>query len=93
VLPCPAEVAVMSDDLGDARSRTENGRFRDLAERRKGANPEYAFAPRWVPMGNWRVSGFDIFVFVLGTAIIVTVVALGLSGFFDLPPLPVAPRP
>lgn len=79
------------DDLGDARSRGENGRFRDLAERRKGAAAEYAYAPRWAPMGHWRVSGFDVILFLLGTAIIVTVVVLGLSGAFDLPPAPVAP--
>jgi hypothetical protein len=81
----------MSDDLGDPRSREENGRFREVAERRKGANPEYAYAPRWAPMGNWRLSGFDLLVMVLGVAIIVTVVAMGLSGAFDLPAPPVAP--
>lgn len=81
----------MANDLGDARSRTENGRFRELAERRKGSAPEYAYAPRWAPMGNWRMSGFDLLVILLGVAIIVAVVVLGLSGFFDLPPPPVAP--
>ncbi len=80
----------MADDLGDARSRAENGRFREVAERQKGSNPEYAYAPRWVPTGNWRVSGFDLLVMVCGAAIIVGVVAMGLSGAFDLPP-PVAP--
>jgi len=83
----------MAEDLGDARSREENGRFREMGERRKGSNPEYAYAPRWAPTGNWRLSGFDIFVILCGTAIIVTVVAMGLSGAFDLPATPVAPRP
>jgi hypothetical protein len=81
----------MSDDLGDAQSRAENSRFREVLERGKAANPEYAYAPRWAPTGNWRLSGFDLLVIVLGAAIIVTVVTLGLSGTFDLPPPPVAP--
>ncbi|MBS7810758.1 hypothetical protein [Roseococcus pinisoli] len=71
------------DDLGDARSRTENGRFRDLAERRQGSNPEYAYAPRWAPMGNWRMSAFDLLFIVFGLAVLVTIVGLGLFGAFD----------
>ncbi|HEY8610032.1 MAG TPA: hypothetical protein VIL69_01925 [Roseomonas sp.] len=71
------------DDLGDARSRTENGRFREMAERQKSANPEYAYAPRWVPTGNWSISWFDLFLWIFGSMIIVVPVTMGLLGYFE----------
>ena len=58
------------DDLGDARSRLENSRFREMGNRRKAENPEYAYAPRWVPTGNWHASLFDVVMAVLGAAIL-----------------------
>jgi hypothetical protein len=81
----------MSDDLGDARSRFENDRFREVTERRKASDPEYAYAPRWAPIGNWRLSAFDIVLIVFGAVIIATVVVMGLSGAFDIVPPTVAP--
>jgi len=67
-----------ADDLGDARSRQENDRFREMGNRRKAAEPEYAYAPRWVPTGNWRASPFDIVMAVLGIAILAVVVVVNL---------------
>jgi hypothetical protein len=68
------------DDLEDAPSRAENARFREMAERQKSANFEYAYAPRWFPMGNWRMSGFDLFIIVLGIALILMVLGMRLFG-------------
>ena len=68
------------DDLEDARSRAENAQFREKAERQKSANPEYAYAPRWVPTGNWCLSGFDLLVILLGVALILMVLGMRLFG-------------
>ena len=62
------------DELGDASSRTENARFREMDNRNKAAAPEYAYMPRYVPQGNWRASGYDIAMAVLGAAILAVVV-------------------
>ncbi|MBR0655027.1 hypothetical protein [Plastoroseomonas arctica] len=71
----------MADDLGDARSRDENRRFRDMAERTKSENPVYAYAPRWVPTGNWRMSVFDLIVYTLGIGVILMVLGMRLFGY------------
>ncbi|MBR0658468.1 hypothetical protein [Neoroseomonas oryzicola] len=70
------------DDLGDARSRLENQRFRAVMERSKGSNPEYAYAPRWVPTGNWRMDIGDVILHVVGYGIIGAVVAMHLLGYY-----------
>jgi len=69
-----------ANDEGDAQSRDENSRYREMAERRKSANPEYAYAPRWIPTGNWRMSAFDLIIIVLGVAIVLTPVGMWLFG-------------
>ncbi|SHK31795.1 hypothetical protein SAMN02745194_04684 [Roseomonas rosea] len=68
------------DDLGDARSREENRKYRGMAERTKSAHPLYAYAPRWVPTGNWRMTGFDLLVVVCGIALILMVLGMRLFG-------------
>lgn len=68
------------EDLGDARSRDANRRFRGLAERGKSANPDFAYMPRWVPTGNWRMSGFDLVIVIFGVAIILMVVGMKVFG-------------
>lgn len=68
------------DDLGDARSREENRRYRGKAERLKSADPLYAYAPRWIPTGNWRLSGFDLLVIVVGAALILMILGMRLFG-------------
>ena len=50
------------------------------AERRKSANPEYAYVPRWIPTGNWRMSAFDLIIAAFGVAIILTPVGMWLFG-------------
>ena len=72
----------MSDDLGDAHSRLENQRFRELAQRSQGTNPEYAYAPRWAPMGNWRFGIGDLVVAVAGLAILGLVLAMHWLGYY-----------
>ncbi|MBP0443214.1 hypothetical protein J8J14_00350 [Roseomonas sp. SSH11] len=67
-------------DLGDAQSRAENAKFREMAQRQQAANPEYAYAPRWAPMGNWRMSGLDLFIILLGVGLILMVVGMRLLG-------------
>ncbi|MBL6081848.1 hypothetical protein JMJ56_28080 [Belnapia sp. T18] len=69
-----------SDDLGDARSRTENQAFRDKATRASAGNPEMAYMPRWVPMGNWRMSSFDLVVVLVGVGLIIMVLGMRLLG-------------
>lgn len=69
-----------SDDLGDARSRDENRNFRGMSERTKSSDPAFAYAPRWVPTGNWRMSGFDVLIIALGVALILMVLGMRLLG-------------
>lgn len=69
-----------TDDQGDARSRDENSRYREMAERQKSANPEYTYAPRWVPTGKRRMSAFNLIVVVFGVAIILTPIGMWLFG-------------
>lgn len=62
----------MTDDAvrqegGDSRSRAANARFRDLSDRNEAVAPEYAYAPRWVPTGNWRMSPGDALLFALAS--------------------------
>lgn len=78
-----AEETDRTEDLGDARSRFENSRFRELVERSKGSNPEYAYAPRWVPQGNWRPDLGDVILHLVGYGIIGLVVAMRLLGYLD----------
>ncbi len=61
---------------GDARSQAENRRYRELAERRKGSNPEYAYMPRWVPTGNWNLSWGDLLVILFGLGILLMVLVM-----------------
>ena len=68
------------EDLSDARSRAENQAFRERAKRTFAGNPELAYAPRWVPMGNWRMSGFDLIVVLVGVGLIVMVLGMRLLG-------------
>ena len=68
------------DDLGDARSREENRAFREMAGRTKSSDPVFAYAPRWVPTGHWRMSGFDIVIVVFGIALILMVLGMRLFG-------------
>ena len=70
------------DDLSDARSRAENDAFREKARRASAGNPELAYMPRWVPMGNWRMSGFDLVVVLIGVGLIVMVLGMRLFGVF-----------
>jgi hypothetical protein len=71
------------EDLGDARSREANRGFRELAERRKSSDPAYAYAPRWVPTGNWHMSLLDLLVVAAGIAIIAMVVGMRLLGMIS----------
>ena len=66
------------DELADARSRLENSRFREGVNRHKAENPEYAYAPRWVPTGNWHASLFDVVMAVLGAAILAVAAVVNL---------------
>ena len=68
------------NDLNDARSREENRKFRDMAERTKSGNPVYAYAPRWVPTGNWRMSIFDLIILVFGIALVLMILGMRLFG-------------
>jgi len=68
------------DDLGDSRSRQENRRYRGMAERLKSADPLYACVPRWIPTGNWRLSGFDLLVIVVGATLILMILGMRLLG-------------
>lgn len=68
------------DDLGDTRSRAENDAFREKARRASAGNPEFAYMPRWVPMGNWRMSGFDLVIVLIGVGLIVMVLGMRLLG-------------
>lgn len=72
----------MPDDLGDARSRAEAQGFREQAERRKSADPAYAYAPRWVPSGNWRMGLGDVLVIVFGVGLLLMVFGMKLFGVF-----------
>ncbi len=73
------------DALSDARSREENRRHRDLAERGQSGDPAFAYAPRWVPMPRWRLSGFDLVVIVAGLGIILMVLGMRLFGVIGSP--------
>ncbi|MBR0641694.1 hypothetical protein [Plastoroseomonas hellenica] len=68
------------DDLGDARSRETNRGFRARMERGKSGNPVFAYAPRWVPTGNWRMSWFDAVVVAFGIGIILMVLGMWAFG-------------
>ena len=70
----------MTEDLGDARSREENRRFRAMAERTRSGEPVYAYAPRWVPQGNWRMSLLDVLVLAFGVGLILMVLGMRLLG-------------
>ena len=68
------------DDLGDARNRTENPAFREKARRTSAGIPEMAYMPRWVPMGNWRMSAFDLILVLVGAGLIVMFLVMRLLG-------------
>jgi hypothetical protein len=55
-------------------------RQRDLAERQKGSDPAYAYAPRWATTGNWRMSRGDLVVTVIGLGILLMVLGMRLFG-------------
>jgi hypothetical protein len=61
------------DDLGDSRSRLENSMAREMARRRQSAEPEYAYAPRYIPIGNWHATAFDTAMAIIGVVILVIV--------------------
>lgn len=61
------------DDLGDAQSRLENARFRELVNRRKASEAEYAYLPRYVPTGNFTPTTFDLVMAGLGAAILIAI--------------------
>ena len=73
---------------GDARSEAENRSYRELAERRKAANPEYAYMPRWVPTGNWRLSLGDLLVILFGLGILLMVLVMRWLGLIGASPPP-----
>ncbi|MGG5820699.1 hypothetical protein [Falsiroseomonas sp. HW251] len=66
------------DELADARSRLENSRFREGVNRHKAENPEYAYAPRYVPTPSWNATFFDAVMVALGVAILLLVVVRNL---------------
>lgn len=71
----------MADDFGDARSREESRTARDRFDRNKADNPLVgAYAPRWVPTPNWRMSIFDLIIFASGIGIILMVLGMWLCG-------------
>ncbi|MBR0655790.1 hypothetical protein [Plastoroseomonas arctica] len=70
-------------DLGDSQSRAENARFREIAQRQQASNPEYAYAPRWAPMGNWRMSGFDVFIAIAGLGVFAMVLGMWALGMIS----------
>jgi hypothetical protein len=70
------------DDLGDASSRDAIRNHRGMMERTKGANPVYAYAPRWVPTGNWNMSLGDTLVIAFGVGIIALILGMKLFGAF-----------
>ncbi|MFC0384404.1 hypothetical protein [Muricoccus vinaceus] len=51
-----------------------------MAERTKSADPVFAYAPRWVPTGDWRMSGFDVLTIVFGVALILMILGMRLFG-------------
>ena len=73
-------MAYEPDDLGDARSRDENRQFRGMAGRAKSGEAGFTYLARWVPMGNWRLTGFDIVIMVFGVALILMVLGMRLFG-------------
>jgi hypothetical protein len=73
-LACGKEGALADkDDLGDAQSRLDNARFREMMNRRKTADAEYAYLPRYVPTGNFTPATFDLVMAGLGAAILIAV--------------------
>lgn len=70
----------MADDLGDSRSREESRTARDRFDRDKAGHPLMAYAPRWVPTPNWRMSIFDLIIFAFGIGIILMVLGMWLFG-------------
>ena len=72
-------------DAGDARSQAENRRYRELAERQKASNPEYAYMPRWVPTGNWHLSWGDLLVILFGLGILAMVLVMRWLGLIGAP--------
>ena len=64
------------DDLGDAQSRLENARFREMVNRSKAAQAEYAFMPRYVPTGNFAPTTFDLIMAGLGAALLIIIVLI-----------------
>src|SRR4051812_37941976 len=69
-----------SDDLSDSQSREANRRFRELGDRAKSQNPVYAYAPRWIPTGNWQFLLGEAVVWAIGYGIILAVLIAGLLG-------------
>ena len=59
-----------SNDLGDARSREEARTFRDRIDRGRAAQPEYAYAPRWIPYASRMMTRWDIFMVRLGAVLL-----------------------
>jgi len=69
-----------NEDLSDAESRNANARFRTEVERKKSSEPGYAYAPRWIPTGNWRMSWFDLIVMIVGFGILLLMLGMRLFG-------------
>ena len=64
-----------AEDLGDSRSRLENSKAREMAKRRQSVEPEFAYAPRYVPIGNWQATAFDNAMAIIG-AVILAIIAI-----------------
>ncbi|MBL6455047.1 hypothetical protein JMJ55_06905 [Belnapia sp. T6] len=64
----------------DAEAAAAALRQRALAERGKAADPAYAYAPRWIPTGNWRMSLGDWIVTLIGVGIVLMVLGMRLFG-------------
>ena len=74
-------MANQDDDLSDAQAREANRNFRVSAGRDKAADPAYAYAPRWIPTGRWRMSIGDLIMPAIGCGIILLVVVMRLLGY------------
>jgi hypothetical protein len=71
-------VAQDDDELGDAASREAVRRHQAAFDRNRSQNGEYAYAPRWVPHGNWRMSLGDVLVVAFGSAILLLILGMRL---------------
>jgi hypothetical protein len=69
------------DDFGDAKSREEDRRYREMSDRAKSDSSVAAYFHKWIPTGNRRMSVGDLIVIIVGAAILLTPVCMHLFGF------------